>query len=242
MFQITNRSQTLCLCMLAALLLLPCASLAQTRYIIDTLVVSLRESPDQNSRSIKSLKTGESFTVIDEQDNFIKVATADGMQGWLPKQYTVPTPPNALLVQEMKDKITKVEAANKLLVATNTSLSEQLGQRGEEIVALKKEIETLQTSEQSDLIRLTEELNEAKASHDALVAESQEIIQTKQERDQLKNEVISLRDKATRLEKENSTIVDRQSMYWFLSGGGVFFLGWLIGKSTLRRQKSSLTI
>lgn len=242
MCQSKNRSLTICVIILAFSMLFPAAGFAEIRYIGDTLVVSLRVEPDQDSRTLKLLKTGESFTVLEERNNFIKVKAADGTQGWLPKHYTVPTPPNALLVQEMKDRVNKIEATNKQLIAANTSLSEQLGERGEEIIALKKEIQLIQTSEQSEAIRLSEELKQMSARYDALLAESQEILQTQKERDQLKNEVVSLREKAAHLERQNTSMADRQSMYWFLAGGGVFFLGWLIGKSTLRRQKSSLTI
>jgi SH3 domain protein len=224
------------------ILLIASIAYAEKRYVIDVLVVTLRDSPTDSSRSLKSLMTGSSFTVLDEQDKFIKVETTDGTIGWLPKQYTSTTPPKALLVDELNKKVESLSNEKEKLKNKTKQLSEQLAQKEQLINEVENKYSLIKKTENKDLVDLQKQLDVVTEQYENLRKESETTIQTAKERDLLQKSNAALNQKLANLERENTSLATKQALYWFLAGGGVFILGWLIGRLSCRRQKSSLTL
>jgi SH3 domain protein len=224
------------------ILLIASIAYAEKRYVIDVLVVTLRDSPTDSSRSLKSLMTGSSFTVLDEQDKFIKVETTDGTIGWLPKQYTSTTPPKALLVDELNKKVESLSNEKEKLKNKTKQLSEQLAQKEQLINEVENKYSLIKKTENKDLVDLQKQLDVVTEQYENLRKESETTIQTVKERDLLQKSNAALNQKLANLERENTSLATKQALYWFLAGGGVFILGWLIGRLSCRRQKSSLTL
>jgi SH3 domain protein len=224
------------------LLLIAAVAYAEKRYIVDVLVVTLRDSPDESYRSIKSLKTGNSFTVLEEQENFIKVETTDGTVGWLPKQYTTATPPKALLVDELTKKVETISNEKEKLKSKVEQFSEQIAQKEQIINEVENKYSLVKKTENKDLVNLQQQLDLVSKQYESLLKESETIVQTAKERDVLQKANTLLTQKVASLEQENTSLATQQALYWFLAGGGVLFLGWLIGRLSFKRQKSSLTL
>jgi len=224
------------------LLLVASISYAEKRYIVDVLVVTLRDTPTDSYHSIKSLKTGSSFTVLDEQGKYIKVETTDGTIGWLPKQYTSATPPKSILVDELTRKINSITNEKEKLKHKTEQLSEQLAQKEQRINEAENKYALIKKTENKDLVNLQKQLDSVTKQYENLAKESKNIIQTTKERDALQNAYATLNQKVNNLEQENTSLATNQALYWFLAGGGVFVLGWIIGRFSCKRQKSSLTL
>ena len=56
---------------------------AETRYISDQLVVSLREQPQKGAQLITYLKTGMAVEILEEDGEYIKVQTEAGEIGYI---------------------------------------------------------------------------------------------------------------------------------------------------------------
>lgn len=195
------------------LLLLSGAAQAEQRYIADTIKVSLREGPGSHYKTIKPMQTGQSFDVLESKNGYVRVLTMDGDEGWLQEQFTDTRPPsNALMIKDLNDKI-----------AALTSQNEHLATRSG------------QASDPAEVKKLQAELAEKTRQFNALQDEAKDVLRFKAEKEQLQHDLTALR--AT-----NETLVQHQSIYWFLAGGGVFFLGWMIGRISFRRQRHSLTL
>lgn len=54
--------------------------------------------------------------------------------------------------------------------------------------------------------------------------------------DALRAENKRLKTESERLRRESENTERMEAIYWFLAGGGVFFLGWLIGKASGRKR------
>ena len=225
-----------------SVLLTAAYSYAEKRYIVDVVVVSLREGPAGSYRAIKALKTGNSFTVLDEENNFIKVETSDGATGWLPKQYTSPTPPKSILADSLSQRVDLLSKQNETLRTKAKQVQEQLALKETEVTEVEQRYALVKKTENTDLIKLQKSLDAVTKQYDILVEKSKSAIQLSKDRDKFKKDVTSLSRKVETLEAENTSLANKQALYWFLAGGGVFILGWVLGRFSCRKQKSSLSL
>jgi SH3 domain protein len=75
-----------------------------------------------------------------------------------------------------------------------------------------------------------------------LQEDTADVIQTKTDLEAARSKVEGLERQVTTLQKENDRLGKTETLKWFLAGGGVFFLGWLIGMISRksRKKRSSL--
>lgn len=86
-----------------------------TRYIIDRLYISLRESGREGARSVvRGLRSGTELKFIqqDEESGYSQVETLDGEKGWIKTRYLQTEPTAALMIPELQQKITELSAGS----------------------------------------------------------------------------------------------------------------------------------
>jgi len=213
--------------LLVCLLMAPASVIAEQRYVVDTIVVSLREGPGTQYKAIKTVQTGQALEVLDAKNNFIQVRTAEGDEGWLPNQFASSQPTGGSVAQELQAKIQSLTAQNEKLAAQLTGKAPQSPNGENEFSGLKK----LQTK----LDAMTEQYH-------VLEAEAKKVTEAQEENQRLKNELTAIQSSMTQLKEDNKTLVQRREIYWFLAGGAVFLLGWITGKISFRRQRHSLSL
>ncbi|MBS9781299.1 MAG: TIGR04211 family SH3 domain-containing protein [Gammaproteobacteria bacterium] len=64
-------------------------TLAASVWVSDEVEAPLRSAPELNSKIVSLLKAGQKVSVIDQNDKYIKVKTADGSVGWLSNYYVL---------------------------------------------------------------------------------------------------------------------------------------------------------
>jgi hypothetical protein len=76
-------------CVLAALAgALVCASArAETRYVIDQLIVSVSSTADEAGERVASIHSGDSVEVLDRRDAYAHVRLSSGTEGWVKTSY-----------------------------------------------------------------------------------------------------------------------------------------------------------
>lgn len=203
------------------------AALAEQRYVVDTIVVSLREGPSSKFKAIKTVQTGQAMEVLESKDNFLRVRTPEGDEGWLPSQYVASQPTSANLVQELEAKV-------NLLSAQNEQLTAQIAGKLPQAVS--------EENESSALSKLQAKLDSMTEQYTLLEAGAKDFIQIQDENKQLKEELATMKAEMIQFQNNNKSVVISQSIYWFLAGGAVFFIGWVTGKISFRRQRHSLTL
>lgn len=206
---------------------LPLHATAETRYVTDKLLISLRTGPGNDDKVIENISTGTVLTVLEDKGDFIKVSTANGKTGWVPKYYTETELPKESVIHSLNLEIKRME------------------QEAEDQAAILENFENTEEANNQNLAKissLAKQLDELQVKYAALLTQSENIVETIKERDDLKKAAYSKDQEIRELSTENSSLKNYKMIYWLATGGGIFLLGWLIGKLGQRSNKRSLSL
>jgi SH3 domain protein len=193
------------------LLALPLAAFAETRYVSDQLLITLRTGKGTEYQVLKTLPSGTRLELLDDDGEYSHVRTADGLEGWARNQYLIDTP-------IARDQLVTAKQKLENLQETRKQLRLQIKTLKDDKVQVEKERDVLA----SDLAKLQKEL----AGLQKVAAQP---IQTAKQNEQLKKQVETLQQEATRLTEENKNLTDSSQRDWFLTGAGVLGGGLLLG-------------
>jgi len=215
-------------------------ALAETRYISDQLVVSLRELPQDNSETIVYLKTDAPVEVLEVEGEYLKVKTTNGEVGYIRKSYLTEDTPKATVIS----RLTRENEGLKERVQELEKKYREAFSKGDE--AQKKILSDLEDS-RLQIAKLDKELNKSETelaertqAYETLRQNAENIIDITAERDQLRLSHEELTAAANNLEEERKELLKKETIQWFLAGAGVLLLGWIIGKFSRSRRKGSL--
>jgi SH3 domain protein len=213
------------------------AAAADTRYVVDELVITLRQGKSTQHKILKSLKTGTPIEVLEEDDKtYLKVRTTDGIEGYVLRQYISTNPPKTQRIEELEmlsssqqKKIASLEAAKSNLAMQLKSTQGDYNQKFSDISAKSADLE--QRLEQA----LINERTTAE-KYDTLTTQAENVITIVEERDQLLQKNKRLETDITALLEKKDKLADSRMIKWFLAGAGVFFFGWIIGKVSRKKR------
>lgn len=192
-------------------LALPLSVAAETRYVSDQLLITLRTGKGNEYQVIKSLPSGTRLELLDDDGEFSHVRTEDGVEGWARNQYLIDAP-------IARDQLAAAEQKLGKLQETRKQLRLQIKELKSDKVKVEKERDTLA----SDLAKLKKELT-------GLQKVAAQPIQTAKQNEQLTKQVETLQQETTRLTEENTRLTDSSQRDWFLTGAGVLGGGLVLG-------------
>ena len=111
-------------------------------------------------------------------------------------------------------------------ITPETPKTEIIARLEKEVDQFKKTLEQYEGEKDS----LQDQLKTAK------VERSKTVVELTNERDRLKTLNDRLSTEAEHLRKENSLLKRLQILWWFLAGGGVFFVGWITGRVSRKKR------
>jgi SH3 domain protein len=212
---------------------------ADTRYVVDELIITLRAGKSNEHKIIKTLKTGTPVEVLEEDDTYLKVKTSDGSVGYVLRQYVSSELPKTLIIERLEKeksslqtKVRSLEEAKNSLQGQYKAIQDKYNQEVTDITIKSSTIE--QNLEQA--IQNERSLAE---KYDTLLAQSENVVEIAAERDKLLEVNKKLAADVDNLQKINDKMSDSRMIKWFLAGGGVFLFGWIIGKIS-RKKRSRL--
>jgi SH3 domain protein len=224
------------------LLILICSistSWAEIRYVSDQLVVSLREQPQKNSSPVTYLRTDMSVEVLEEAGEYFKVRSKKGETGYTLKKYlTTATPKSTIInkLQKERDQLAgKIEEIRKQAASTTSQSDKSQQELALQLIDLREN----NTALQEKWVQSQAELKKSRQEYQALQNNAKEIIAITTERDQLLKTNQELSAKNIALDEEMSSLAITAVIKWFLAGAGVLFFGWVIGKASGGRRRSS---
>lgn len=222
------------------LILLAATSWAETRYISDQLVVSLRAKPQNNAEIITYLRTDTPVEVLEDVGDFMKIRTKEGETGYIKQNYLISETPKSTVIRRLeqeRDRLIAQANETKALLSSTESEKEQTLLELEALLdQARKELETSQKVLQAS----QEELQKTNAAYKALQKDAENVIAITKERDELRASNQELTAKITKLEDEVNSLIKTGVIKWFLAGGGVLFFGWIIGRLSGGRRRRSL--
>lgn len=219
-----------------ALILTPATLHADTRYVSDQLIITMRRGAGSGYMIVKSLKTGTSLKILQEKGNYLEVATADGKHGWVLKQYITTDIPKTAVIGSLKREIKKLKAARAKLVKERNIVQKELGEGN----ALRKDDAKSASRKlnkaNNQIYSLNKTLKETTRKYNTLVKNSGEVLNITNERDMLNKTNARLITENRDLTVKNDRLSKKNAFYWFLAGVGVFFFGWIIGQFSKRKR------
>ncbi|HKK02174.1 MAG TPA: TIGR04211 family SH3 domain-containing protein [Desulfuromonadales bacterium] len=218
----------------AACLLAPAVQAADTRYVTDQLIITLRDAAAANAKVLTSLRTGSAVDVLQEQGRFLKVRIDDGREGYVLAQYITRDTPKTAIIARLEKTVGELKARQAALVKDKQALSSSQSSQGARMRELQQQHDQLA----AELARSQAALKEQTARYQSLAASAKNVVQTVKERDELKTVNARLTAELGKLRGENTQMLRTGMIRWFLAGAGVFFFGWLAGKISRRKRRS----
>lgn len=201
---------------LALLMFMSGTSLAETRYISDLLIVTIRSQPGNGGTTLTTVQTGTPLEILGEANDFLHVRTENGVEGYVQSQYVTKELPKAEQLKQLETQ--------------NTRLRQQVEELSASLRDGKKKMEHLNSTEK-ELARITDE-------YQKLQQISSGALEISRERDQLRQTNDALMGQMQQLEKQNSLYLRTAVIKWFLAGAGVLLAGWLLGKVSRKKYRS----
>jgi len=120
--------------------------LAQTMYVTDRLYLSLRSEPDAELPAITLLPSDTEVEVLSSEGQWAQVKLLDGRSGWVMKRFLDEDAPKSVVIEELKQKITKKDVMLEKLQAQTASLKDRSSEQprtGADEDVLKRKIADL---------------------------------------------------------------------------------------------------
>ena len=176
--------------------------------------------------------------VLEEKEDFLKIKTEDGIEGWVRAQYIVSEKPKALIIEDLKNDIKALNEEYENLKnghgSDSTTLLKTKKMYQDKIQELEQEVEInqkLAAKAKSDFIQLdkkyTNLLNHSKNAEE-LISQVDEL---KKLNAQLNTEVKSLR-------KDRKNPLKSNIIQSFIAGAGVLLLGFILGGSARKKKRT----
>ena len=212
------------LCVLFILVSMPLRSMA-AYYIVPKAEVPVRSGQGREYKIIAVLKEGAEVDLVEEDGPWTKIRLKSGKEGWILSRYLSPERPARMLLKAQQAKM--------------KALEEKLARAQRRLSTLEANFKECEQGREACLAQKDNITNR----YNLLLEDSKNIVNLKTKYEKQGLEVQKLKKELTLLRQENSDLKKDQNIRWFMAGGGVLLLGWLIGFSLGkrgRRRSSSL--
>ncbi len=208
---------------------------AETQYVSDQLLITMREGKGNEYRIIKMLKAGTPLEIIEESENYLKVRTESGGEGWVLKQYVTEETPKTEIIAGLEKKIDRLNKEIEQYKKNNESLKDELKTAESDHIRTIGDLRQNLSASKGKAEQTARELEKITGKYNAFFEDSKDVVSLVKERDGLKASNSELQTKTEQIQKENYALKQSQRIWWFVAGGGIFFVGWIVGK--ISRQK-----
>jgi SH3 domain protein len=209
---------------------------ADRRYVSDMLIITLRAGKGQEYRVIKTLKTDTPVEVLEESEDYLRVLTDEGEEGWVAKQYITSEVPKYLIIEGLKKETSTLNARIEELEKKQASLLEQFEVATQRHAAKVEELDKNASNSKEEASRLKIKLAQITEKHNTLIDQSKNVVDLISEQKRLQAQNVNLNTRVEHLQKENADLRNTRRLQWFLAGGSVFFIGWIAGKVSRKKK------
>jgi SH3 domain protein len=188
-------------------------AVAQTRYVSDELVITVRTGPSTQNQIIRNLTSGDSVQVLEdlEGEGYTRVRTGDGTEGWVISRYLQPGPTAELRLADAERELAVARERLAELEARVTDLDTTLQQTQTELSDAESTGATLSTE--------LDDIRRAAAN----------AVEIRDQNESLRRRVTELSAQVDVVAMENAELASRDRQNWFVVGAAVLFGGVVIG-------------
>ena len=194
---------------------------AETLYVIDKMQITFRTGPGNDRKIISLLNSDQQVTILQYEGEWAKVSLQNGQEGYVLQQYLSAEVPCRIRIQEISQSFEGSKAALEAMQTSNQQL---------------KADEAKLTL---DLKKAQQELASTKQAFEKLKREAAGFLELKAKHDKTVERLTMQTQKASTLDKELTTVMKKQNIRWFLGGGGVLLLGFIMGIGSKKQKRHS---
>ena len=226
------------------------AAWAETRYVSDQLVISLREGRSPSDTAVAFLVAGTPVEILKETNNHLFVRIANGQEGWVRSKFILKQRPKSMVIKELKAEIKELENQIETM-GTQAGTTAEDSSDIRQIYELKfKSMEAVLEKEKQSSATARAELKEMKTRNKKLQADVNKLAEQNKSlaneddgSEALKKEINKLRQTNQELNQELAQMDTAgqpstlsSAIKWFLAGGGVLLIGLFLGRSVPRKN------
>jgi SH3 domain protein len=211
---------------------------AETRYVSDRLIISVRDGQNQDAAVLGYIETATPVDILEEKEDLLRIRTENGIEGWVQAKYIVSEKPKAIIIENLKNDIMALnkevetlkneqDSASNALLKTKNMYQEKIEELTEEVNINQK----FAAKAKSDFIQLNKKyttlLNYSKNSEE-LIGEVEK----------LKKLNVELNTEVKSLKKDRKNPLKSNRIQSFIAGAGVLLFGFILGGSTRKKKRS----
>jgi SH3 domain protein len=204
---------------LVVFLCIPSTALAKYLYVVPSDEIPLRSDKGDKHRVVAVIINGSRVQLLKEDGEWAMVCTSNNKKGWMPKRYLSTSPP-------LKDLVASLQVERDQLKKQTTEISEQLDEASE-----------ARNQYEQELKACILDRGQIRKSYDSLKEDAANVLNFKKALSETAEELQEVKHKYTIAEQENEHLRDNSRIKWFLAGGGILIVGWIIGLITTRGRK-----
>ncbi|MBF0203162.1 MAG: TIGR04211 family SH3 domain-containing protein [Desulfamplus sp.] len=163
---------------------------AETGYVSDMLILSLKEKPGRQYNTIKTLRSNTPVEIVETTDRFLKVKTEEGDMGWVESQYITRELPKTIIIEQLTAKLESLQGKTPNSESEQNPNSENKNNELANTMQNKKEIEYINKIKalEASLNAQIEKNKQLEAQLSQSYAKTTELNQTKPELNQKQRE------------------------------------------------------
>jgi len=200
---------------------------ADTRYVSDELIISVRDGQNLDDNVLGYIRTGTAVDVLEEKGHYLRIKTEDGLEGWVQTQYIISEKPNARIIEDLRNEINEQDSLSDKLLSKKTINEIRI-----------RELEQEVNINQENTAKAKSELIELNKKYKKLLSNSEntnELIKKLEKSKQLDSK---LKAEISNLKKGSQNPLKSSMIQPFLAGAGVLIVGFILGGLAKRRKRS----
>jgi len=211
---------------------------ADTRYVSDKLIISVRDGQNQDDNVLGYIRTGTAVDVLEEKGRYLRIKTEDGLEGWVQTQYIISEKPKGRIIEDLRNEINDLNKKIEFSKNEQGSLSDKLLVTKQIYEVRIKELEQELNINQKNTAKAKNELIELNKKYKKLLSKSENADELIRKLEKSKKLDSKLKTEISNLKKDSQNPLKSSIIKPFLAGAGVFFVGFILG-GLARRKKSS---
>lgn len=211
---------------------------AETRYVSDQLIISVRGGPNQDDNVLGYIRTGTAVDVLEERERYLRIKTEDGLDGWVQAQYIISEKSDGRIIEDLRNEINGLNKKIEFLKNEEGTLSDKLLAKKQLNEATIKALEKELNISQENIAKLKNDLIELDKKYKKLLSNTENTDELIRKLEKSKELDSNLKNEISNIKKEIQTPRKSSIIKPFLAGAGVFFVGFILGAITKRKKRS----
>jgi len=200
---------------------------ADTRYVSDELIISVRDGHSQDDNVLGHIRTGTAVDVLEEKGRYLRIKTEDGLEGWVQAQYIISEKPNARIIEDLRNEINEQNTLSDKLLAKKAIYEVRIRELEKEVNINQKNTEKAK----SELIELNKKYKKLLSNSENTDELIKKLEKSKKLDSKLKSEISNLK-------KGSQNPLKSNMIQPFLAGAGVLIVGFILGGLARSRKRS----